>query len=259
MGKLVSNIVEIGSLGLVKDPLGIESGERAAGAAADVQSQGQQAAIEEQRRQFDITSGQLTAAEEANRKALLAGQEQQRAQLGQFAQGGAQAFQQQQALLGLGTPEQQAAVQGAIQESPGQQFIRQRAQRNLVRNASAIGGLGGGNVRSALVEQGAGFAAQDVGNQFARLGQLAGRGQQAASNIGQGALNTASGIGSGAINTAARQGQFGQQAAANIGQGLVGQSQARASGILGQQQAGSQATGQLLGLAGQFGGAFLGG
>ncbi|GAG37164.1 unnamed protein product, partial [marine sediment metagenome] len=72
--------------------------------------------------------------------------------------------------------EQQQAAFAALNESPGQQFLRDRAQKNLLRNSAAIGGLGGGNVRSALVQQGIGFAQQDLQNQFSRLGQLAGQG-----------------------------------------------------------------------------------
>jgi len=128
---------------------------------------------------------------------------------------------------------QQDAI-NSIYESPGQQFIRSRAQKNLLRNAAAVGGIGGGNVRTALVEQGAGFAAQDLQNQFARLQNLIGGGQNAATNLGQ----------------------FGQtyaQTAAGLGQGAA---QARASGILGAQQARSDGAGNALGLVGAGLGAF---
>jgi len=99
--------------------------------------------------------------------------------LGSYNQAGQQATQQMSALLGLGTPQEQAAAQSAIQESPGQKFIRERAQKSLLANQAAIGGLGGGNVRSALVEQGTGFAAQDLQNQFSRLQALSGQGLSA--------------------------------------------------------------------------------
>ena len=89
-----------------------------------------------------------------------------------------------------------------------------------------------GNVRSALVQQGVGFAQQDFQNQFGRLGQLAGQGQQAASNVGQ----------------------FGQQTSQGIQQGLNTQAQARASGLLGGQQAIAQSNQGLF----QLGGAALG-
>jgi len=58
-----------------------------------------------------------------------------------------------------------------------------------LRNQSAIGGIGGGNVRSALVEQGAGFAAQDYDQQLRRLDALSGRGLSSA--------QTATGMGAG--------------------------------------------------------------
>ena len=228
-------------------------GARSAKKAGRAQQRGAEAGIEEQRRQFDITTGQLTQAQRRNQIALRRGQGEQFRQLDPFSQAGVGALEQQQALLGLGTPEQQAQARAGLTESAGKRFIRERAEKSLVRNAAAIGGLGGGNVRSALVEQGAGFAAQIEGDQFRRLQGLTSAGQTAATNIGQGALTTASGIGTGAINTAARQGQFGQQTAGNIAQlqGNIGQ--ARAGSILGQNQAIQQ------GISGAFTGAAQGG
>ena len=250
-------------------------GSRSARQQSQAQQQGIDTATAEQRRQFDITTGQLTSAEEENRRqlelgrtrsirALEGGARLQRQQLDPFAQAGVSALDRQQALLGLGTAEEQEAAFQSLTESPGQRFIRERAQKSLLRNASAIGGIGGGNVRSALVEQGAGFAAQVESNQFNRLGDLRVSGQNAATNIGQGALTTGANIantqfnaaqltGSGAINTAARQGQFGQNFASNIGNLAVQGGQARASGIAGQNQAFQS------GLGGVFTGAAQGG
>ena len=180
-----------------------------------MQAQDADAGIAEQRRQFDITQGNLQPFQEA----------------------GVGALGQQQALLGLSGQDAQNEAFAAFNESPGQRFIRDRAQRNLTRNASAIGGLGGGNVRSALVEQGAGFAQQDFNNQFGRLGQIAGQGQAATTNLGQ----------------------FGAQSAGNIANLQQTGSQARASGILGGQQAESQFRSDLIGLGGMALGAFGGG
>ena len=213
MSGIVNKVVEVGSLGLVKDVTGAEAGAKAASQAAGIQAGAAREGIEEQRRQFDVTQTNLTP----------------------FREAGVSALEQQQALLGLSGQEAQQTAFSGLQESPGQQFLRKRTQRNLVRNASAIGGLGGGNVRSALVEQGAGFAAQDLQNQFGRLGQLAGQGQAATTNLGQ----------------------FGAQSATNIANLQQAGGAARASGILGGQQARSQATGQVLQLAGQAAGAFF--
>ena len=124
---------------------GVFGGADAAGDAAQAQLKGTEAATAEQRRQFDITQDQLSPFHEA----------------------GLGALQQQQALLGLLGPGQQDAALGSIAKSPAQQFIEERGQRQLLQGASAIGGLGGGNVREALVEQGTGFAGQLLQNQFA--------------------------------------------------------------------------------------------
>lgn len=176
--------------------------------AAKASAAGIDTATGEQRRQFDITQESLQPFQEA----------------------GVAALGQQQALIGLSGKEEQAAAFSALEESPGQRFLRARAQKNLLRNSSAIGGLGGGNVRSALVEQGVGFAQQDLQNQFARLGQVAGQGQ-AATTAG---------------------GQFSQNFAANVGNLAVQSGNARATGIQNQSAIQQQAIGQIANAAGQF-------
>jgi hypothetical protein len=179
------------------------TGAKAAEQAGQAQLAGTQAATAEQRRQFDITQGQLEP----------------------FREAGLGALEQQQALLGLLGPGQQQTALGSISQSPAQRFIEDRAQRNLIQNQSALGGLGGGNIRSALVEQGAGFAGGQLQNQFSQLGQIAGQGQAAGTNIAQ----------------------LGGQTSGNIANLLQAGGQATASGILGAQQARSAGTQQLLG------------
>jgi hypothetical protein len=163
-------------------------GSRAASKAAGAQVDATNTSVAEQRRQFDATQQNLQP----------------------FQQAGTAAIGAQQDLLGLNGSEAEAAAFAAMENSPGQQFLRDRAQKNLLRNASAIGGLGGGRVRSALVEQGVGFAQQDLQNQFGRLGQLAGQGQNAATSIGQ----------------------FGQNTANNISNSMIAGGDARSSGII---------------------------
>lgn len=182
---------------------------RATSQAARSQRKAAEAGIGEQRRQFDITQEQFAPFQEA----------------------GVSALGQQQALLGLGSPEEQQAAFAAFSDTPGQQFLRGQQERALLRNASAIGGLGGGNVRSALQAQAFGRAQTDFSNQFNRLGALSGAGQQATTQLGQ----------------------FRGGTAANVS-GLLGQAgAARASGILGRQQAIGQTIGNVAGLAAQFG------
>ena len=215
MSGIVNKVVEFSTAGLVKDVTGVEGAQDAINKAAKIQERGAARAEEGINRRFDVTQENLRPFHEA----------------------GVGALGQQQALLGLSGQDAQNEAFAAFNESPGQKFMRDRAQKNLLRNSSAIGGLGGGNVRSALVEQGAGFAQQDFNNQFGRLGKIAGQGQSAVTNIGQ----------------------FGAQAAQQAGQAGIAGSQARASGILGGQQAESQFRSDLIGLGGQALGAFAGG
>ena len=178
------------------------------GGIVGAQTSAQDQAINEQRQQQALITGQLDP----------------------FRQAGLGALGQQQALLGLGGEEQQQAAFAAFGNSPGQKFLRDRQEKALLRNSAAIGGLGGGNVRTALQQQAAGFAQQDFNNQFGRLGQLSGQGLQA----------TTSG------------GQFGAGAAANIANLRVGQGEARASGILAKEQASAAKTEGIANVLGIF-------
>ena len=216
-GSLINDIVggtAVGQVLGIDDITGVEGAQNAATDAANIQEQGALRAEEGINRRFDITQENFRPFQEA----------------------GVDALGQQQALLGLGGQEAQNEAFAAFNESPGQKFIRDRAQKNLLRNAGRMGGIGGGNIRSALVEQGTGFAQQDFNNQFGRLGQIAGQGQNAVTNVSQ----------------------FGATAANQAGNAAIAQSEARASGILGRQQAESQFNSNVFGLGGMAIGGFLG-
>lgn len=97
-----------------------------------------------------------------------------------YMQGGGQAHDLQAALSGALGPEAQQQAFSSYSSSPGVQFAQKEAERALLRNASATGGLGGGNVLRDLTQLAAGTAMQDFGNQFSRLGEVANRGYGAA-------------------------------------------------------------------------------
>lgn len=142
---------------------------------------------------------------------LTTGFEQAQQTLSPTAEQGAGASQLQAALSGALGPEAQQQAINDFQASPGQEFLQGRQEEALLRNQAALGGgLGqSGRVMSALQEQAAGFAAQDFQNQFARLGQIAGRGDAASANI------------------ANLQAQLGQQRSgirSSLSQGLAGMS-----------------------------------
>ena len=183
-------------------------GSTAARRAGHLQAKTATTALQEEQRQFDITQEQFAP----------------------FREAGLSALQEQQALLGQGGAEEQQAAFAAFADTPGQQFLRAQQERALVRNASAIGGLGGGNVRTALQEQAFGRAQTDLGQQFNRLSALRTGGQTATQNVAS----------------------FGAQSVGRAGQLIQDAGAARASGILGSAQARNQGVTQLAGLATQF-------
>jgi len=170
----------------------IEGGE-AVGEASQAQQQSVQAGIDEQRRQFDEITKLLAPYREA----------------------GVGAIGQQQALLGLGAPGAQQQAIEALQSSPQFQALQQQGENAILQNASATGGLRGGNVQGALAQFRPALLSSLISQQYERLGGL--------TNVGQA--------------SAARQAAFGQQTGANVANLMGQQGQAQAGGILGQQQA----------------------
>ena len=192
---------------------GITGASQAANAAqqgAATQSAAAQAGIDEQRRQFEAI------------QALMA----------PFVQAGTGALGQQQALIGLGGADaQQQAIQ-ALQSSPQFASLVQQGEEALLQNASATGGLRGGNTQAALAQFRPQMLSQMIEQQYGRLGGLTSLGQ----------------------NAAAVQGSAGQAAGGNIAQLLQQQGAATAGGQLAAGQSAGQGFGALMGLGGLFAG-----
>lgn len=147
--------------------------------------------------------------------------------LASFVPGGIGANQQQAALSGALGGEAQRQAFTAFNESPGQAFLRQQAERAVTRNAAATGGLGGGRVLQELQRQAVGLAQQDFQNQFDRLGQVSNTGLQALNQ--QGSL-----AGQQAQIAAALGGQLGNMsmtAGQNLAQGRTQAGQAIAGNV----------------------------
>lgn len=154
-------------------------------------------------------------------------------EVAQFADVGEQALQQEAAMSGALGPEAQAQAMQAYSESPGQKYLREQQEQALLRNSAAIGGLGGGNVRTALQEQAFGIASTDQQRYLENLRNLASRGQTAATT--QAGIQTQGA--SSLANIAAQQGlteaQLIQQLQSSIAGQQVGQGQLQ-SDIAGQ-------------------------
>jgi hypothetical protein len=234
----------------------------AAGAAAGAQTTSAESAIAEQRRQFDQIQkllapytgagqsaiGRLSPFESAGTGAIPGLQRLGAAGLGQIdtLQGAArlvpQALSQQAALAGLGGAASQRQAIGMVEQSPQMQALVQQGENALLQNASATGGLRGGNIQAALAQFRPQMLAGLIDQQYARLGGLTSTGIGAASELfGVGGQTLGNLAESGRLTTsdiarlgqAAASGQAAQGAstAANIGNLMsnVGAAQAGAA------------------------------
>lgn len=146
---------------------------KAAEQAAGVQAGMAQEGMSEQRRQFDKLV-ELMAP---------------------YVTAGKGAIEQQQALLGMGGEQAQQQAIGAIERSPFFSSMAQQAENAILQQASATGGLRGGNVQAALGQFRPQLLNQLVQAQMANLGGLTQLGQAAASGQAASGMQSAAAIG----------------------------------------------------------------
>jgi hypothetical protein len=152
--------------------LSAEQQRKSASKASSAQQQSAQQGIDEQRRQFD----------------------ELRRLLEPYTQAGLPALKQQQALLGLEGPEAQQAAISAIENQPGFQSMIQQGENAMLQNASATGGLRGGNLQGAMAQFRPQMLAQAIQDQYSRLGGMTTLGQQSAAGVGSAGMQTGRGI-----------------------------------------------------------------
>ena len=182
----------------------------AAGDAAAAQGAASQAGIEEQRRQFD----------------------EMRKLLQPYTEAGLPALEQQQTLLGLKGPEAERAAIARLTGGETFKALAQQGEEALLQQASATGGLRGGNLQGALGQFRPQLLSNLIEQQYGRLGGMTNLGQASAAGVGA----------------------AGMQTGTNIANLLGQQGSAEAGGILGE----AKAYGQLFNLPGQFVGAQIG-
>jgi hypothetical protein len=152
---------------------GAKQQAKAAESAAGTQAAASNLAIDEQRRQFDALTELLRP----------------------YVEAGTPALQQQQAFLGLrGAPEQQKAI-GALEQSPLFQASVRQGEEALLQQASATGGLRGGNIQAALAQFRPAMLQEQIAQQYQNLGGLTSLGQQSAAMQGTSGMQTAGAIG----------------------------------------------------------------
>jgi hypothetical protein len=146
--------------------------------AAEIQSEAGYAAIAEQRRQFDAIQKLLKPYIEAGNTSLTS----------------------QLALLGLGGEEAQQKAISGIEQSPLFKTLARQGEESLLQNASATGGVRGGNTARILAEYRPTLLKNEIESQYSKLAGL--------TNVGQAA--------------AAGQAAYGAQNSGNIGNILTG-------------------------------------
>lgn len=146
--------------------------KKAAAAAAGAQTESTEAGIAEQQRQFDAVRKLLEPYVNAGTGALTA----------------------QQNLVGLGGAEAQRSAIAQLQQSPQFQTLTQQGENAILANASATGGLRGGNTQGALAQFRPALLSQLIDQQYARLGGLTSLGQNAAAGTGNAGMQTGNSI-----------------------------------------------------------------
>lgn len=174
---------------------------------------------------------------------------------------GGDALEQQRAFVGLGDPDAYQRQIDLVESSPQYQESLRVAEEGLLQNASATGGLRGGNTQRALMELRPSLLASMLDQQYSRLGGLTNVGQSAAMQQAMQAQNLGNQIAGQQtmVGDARAQGILGRATAIN--QGLSGISKAaglnkaasNSSGSFGQDLSqGQQFFGNLGGLGGAF-------
>ena len=149
-----------------------------------------------------VQSSAAKKAGQAQSDAAMAGIAEQRAAreemrklLEPYVAAGTPALQQQMAALGLTGPESQAAFVAEQEQSPIFQALAKQQEEAILQQASATGGLRGGNVQGALAQFRPALLNQFLTQQYERLGGMTALGQRSAAGVGAAGQEAASAIG----------------------------------------------------------------
>ena len=123
-----------------------------------------------------------------------AAREELRALLQPYTEAGGPALQAQMAALGLAGPEAQQAYVSGQEQSPLFQSLAQQGEEAILQQASATGGLRGGNVQGALAQFRPALLNQFLEQQYGRLGGMTSLGQQSAAGVGTAGMQSAGSI-----------------------------------------------------------------
>lgn len=189
-------LVAVAGATVVSGYMASSSASDAASSAAQAQGQASDKSIAESQRQFNAIQELLKPYNTAGTNALTG----------------------QQDLLGLNGQGAQTSAIGGIANGPQMQAMTQQGENALLQNASATGGLRGGNLQGALAKFRPQLLSQLIQQQYSNLGGLTSVGQNAAAGVGNAGQNSSNQI----------IGALQQQGAAQAGSALA-QGQAQSS------------------------------
>lgn len=198
--------------GLIAGGLGLAGASKQAGAARDAAAQ----------------SAQGTAMAIAEQRAA---REQLVKLLSPWTTGGQGALARQMSLLGLGVNgagQQQRAI-AQFEQSPMFQALARQGEDAILQNASATGGLRGGNVQGALAQFRPALLNQQLQQQFQNLSGISALGQRSAAGVGDSGQSTANNIGNLQMANASNQANAGL-----VGANAYGQAFGQIGGLAGQ-------------------------
>ncbi len=164
----VVGTVAVGAYSAHKQSAAAKDAAKRQGKAAD-------AGIAEEQRQFDAI------------RELLA----------PYVKAGSEATDSQRAFLGLAGADAEREAIAGVENSQQFQAGAKEGENAILQNASATGGLRGGNTQTALAKFRPNLLSQIIAQRFAGLGDLAGRGQASAAGqaaAGQNSANAVAGL-----------------------------------------------------------------
>jgi hypothetical protein len=140
--------------------------------ASKSQSKSTKKGIEAENYRFDQMQAMLKPYTEAGNKSLIA----------------------QGDLSGVNGPDAQRAAVQAIQDSPEFTAMTQQGEESILQNASATGGLRGGNTQAALAQFRPQLLSGLIDRQYQRLGGITQIGQASAAGVGAAGVNTGANV-----------------------------------------------------------------
>lgn len=146
--------------------------KKAAGNASQAQTVAAQQGIDEQGRQFDKVQSLLAP----------------------YVNQGGWGLYGQNNLIGINGPQAQQQAYDQISNGPQYQALAKQGEEGILANASATGGLRGGNTQAALAQFRPQLLNQLIDQQYQRYGQMTQLGQNSAAGVGTAALTTGNNV-----------------------------------------------------------------